>query len=110
MPCDSVVVNRVELPKMAPQLTEATLKDAGATDIRKVGANTYTFNLDGRRWTLSNGELTTNTYDAIGAEELAKTRNKIARAYSGQVVQVAAAKNNWTVKKTGERQFLVNRR
>lgn len=107
MPCDSVQLNRIDLPKMAPELSEAALKEAGVNDLRKTGRNSWSFTLEGTRYQMSGGELT--SYDASD-EELSKTRNAIARGYSAQIVKVAAQKNNWNLRKVAPNRYVAAKR
>lgn len=107
MPCDSIQLNRIDLPKMAPELTESALRAAGVSDVRRRGANSWTFTFEGNTFEMRGGELT--SYDASEAE-LTRARNAIARGYSEQVIKVAAQKNNWTLKKVGARAYVAAKR
>lgn len=106
MPCDSIQLNRIDLPKMAPELTEAAMRAAGITDARRVGSG-WTFSFEGNTFTLRGGEL--QSYDASDAE-MTRARNAIARGYSEQIIQVAAKKNNWNVRKVGARAYVAVKR
>jgi hypothetical protein len=107
MPCDSVQLNRIDLPKMAPELSEAALRSAGVRNLTRRGTNAWSFSFEGKTYNISDGELT--SYDATDAE-LSTARNAIARGYSEQILQVAAKKNNWTLKKVGDRAYVAAKR
>lgn len=106
MPCWTVVTNRIDMPKMNADLLSRALMDLGASGIHKIGS-TIAFSLDGYTYTLRDGVLESTSADEA---RLAKAANQVKRAYSGQVVQAAAAKNHWTLKKTGAFSYVVNRR
>lgn len=94
MPCDQIILNRVELPKMNEALLKKALVALKANGIWQTGGVTY-FTLDGVSCQISNGKLVVPE----GSEHLA---DKLKRAYSSEVVQYTAKRNGWTLTKKGE--------
>lgn len=90
MPCDQVVLNRIDLPKMDPQLRDAALKAMGA---RLLGGNAFVYK--GQTYQIQNGELVSRAGNTGEVADLLK------RAYSGEVVKYAARRAGWGVKQTG---------
>lgn len=99
-------MNRVDMPTMNPDLLDKGLTAMGATNVQRYG-QTVSFSYEGDSYRIQGGQLT--SYDA-GETTLQKTRNAVARGYSGQVLGVAAQKNNWTLKQVGERQYVAQKR
>lgn len=106
MPCDSVQMNRIDMPTMDPLLLDRGLTAMGATEVERY-SGMVTFSYEGDRYRIQGGQLT--SYDA-GTTTLERTRNAVARGYSGQVLGVAAQKNNWSLKQVGERQYVAQKR
>src|SRR6266498_1190534 len=104
MPCDSVIINRVDMPKMHPDLLTRGLKALGVTNVRTAGATVY-FTLDGSDYVLQNGRLSGR--DGQSAEEVGRAADRLKTAYSHQVVQATAARNGWTLKQTGTNSYAV---
>ena len=107
MPCDSVILNTVEMPKMHPDLLTRALKALKATDVRTVGSTVY-FTVDGQRYTLRNGELEGSSYQ--DAQEVGAMADRLKNAYSHQVVQATAARNGWGLKQVGPNNYVVQKR
>jgi hypothetical protein len=95
MPCDSIVLNGVEVGKMHPALLKKALEALGARGVwQQENGYTY-FELDGASCSIIKGRMSVPE----GKEHLA---DKVKRAYSAEVVQYTAKRYNWTITKKGE--------
>lgn len=105
MPCDTIQVNRIDLPTMNPELLDAALKELGLSGVTRYGQS-YSFTFEGNRYTLRAGELESET---ASDAELSSVRNMIARGYSAQVIGLAARKNNWSLRKLAPNRYQATR-
>jgi hypothetical protein len=101
MPCDSIVLNTLDVPKMDPKLLRAGLEHLGAFGISQ-GASVTAFTLDGVRVTIQNGRITV----PAGYEHIA---DQVKRGYSRQVTIYAARKNGWTAREVRPYVFQVTK-
>ena len=107
MPCDSIITNRVDLPKMHPDLLTRALKDLKASNVRTYG-NTVTFTVDGETWALRNGVL--EGAEGQSQAQVGRMADRLKNGYSHQVVRATAARNGWTVKQVGANNYVVQKR
>lgn len=96
MPCDTIQINSVvfDISKLNQKLLVAAMLDAGAQKA-EIRNNIATLIKDGTRYTISNGTLQTTASDA------GEMADAIKRAYSVQVLKLAAHQNGWTLQQTG---------
>lgn len=109
MPCDSVQLNRVSLPKMRPDLyaaTDQTMRSKGYGVIRRGAADVAYETPDGERITLRAGKLESSQANAA---KLAIVRNHLAQSYSRATIYAQAQAQGWTVKQTGPNAYEVQR-
>lgn len=93
MPCNSVVLNTVELDKIADHdLLEKALK-AQYGQVYRTGT-TMSFMVAGRRVTIRNGEAESDM--STGA--LQKLVGDVKQAYSREAVKMAAKRFGWIIK------------
>lgn len=104
MPCDSIIVNRIEVGAMHAGLLDRALADLGATAITRRGES-VSFTLNGTRCQIAAGTLTARGYE----ENSGELADLVKRAYSAQVVKYTAQKHGWKVKQTGRFQYQVTR-
>ena len=107
MPCDSIITNSVDMPKMHPDLLNRALKALGVENVSTYGQQT-SFTYKGQRYTLTRGELRGNSGQS--EQEVGRVANLLKNAYGHQVVKATAAKNNWTIKQTAAHAYVVQRR
>ena len=99
MPCDSVILNSVQMPAMRPDLAALAALRMGATNIRQVGA-VLAFTFEGVPCVLRAGRLDVpEGYEGIA--DLLKVQ------YARQALAVAAKQNGWQVKETKPNDFEV---
>lgn len=106
MPCDSVIVNRVEMPAMHPELTGRALKEMGASGVWTSG-ETIGFSYQGDDYTLRGGVLSSSD---VGQKRIGEVADLLKRQYSVQVVKQTARANGWQLQQTGEFNYKVVRR
>jgi hypothetical protein len=94
MPCDQIITNTVDMPKMNPRLLVAGLTMLKAEHVTTSRGMTQ-FYVDGIRYTLRAGVLSSS--DA-SQEQVAKMAARLKVAYSHQVVRATAAKHGWGLK------------
>lgn len=95
MPCDSIILNRVNLSVANMQLLFDALETMGADQIKIVGKNAQ-FILDGNLYRIQNGQL-------VGSDRnLGAMADRIKRAYSKQCVTSAAKRFGWIEKDATE--------
>lgn len=99
MACESIILNRVDMPKMHPKLTAAALAELGARDV-----SAYGFTLAGVRYAFQGGQLVSAYVDAA---ELGRVADLVKRSYSAQAVKYAAARNGWAVRQVAPFQYEV---
>jgi hypothetical protein len=94
MPCDSIVLNRVELPRMNPTLAERAIKAIDGWrfySARMFYAEGYSFQVG------PDGRLASDApVDVLG-----RIADALKRSYSAQVVLYTAKRNGWAIKQTG---------
>ena len=106
MPCDSIILNQVDLPKMHPTLAGAALKNMGATDISTNNEGQIIgFTFEGSRYSLRRGILTGESGQSL--RTVGQVADRLKVGYSGQVVRMQAAQNGWTVQQTGPTSYNV---
>lgn len=103
MPCDSIIVNRVDMPKMNPDLLARALKGMAVTNVRTIGQDVY-FTHEGEDYVLRRGQL--EGRDGQDSERVAEVANKLKVGYSHQVVKATAAKQGWQLKQTGPNSYV----
>ena len=96
MPCDTIQLNSINVPKMNPALRAKGLRAMGIT-IGTVHQTTFTY--QGHTYTLSAGALVSRT---ASDADLARVAALVKQHYSAQVVQYTAARNGWQLKQTGQ--------
>lgn len=96
MPCDSVQLNRVDLPRMNPAMRARALKAMG---IELAHANQTTFTYNGHAYYVNAGNLA--SYTATDAE-IQQAAAMLKRHYSAEVVKYTAQRNGWKVRQTGQ--------
>ena len=96
MPCDTIQLNSVsfDITKLNPKLLAKALEAIGAKVVQ-INKSLVTFVKNNERYTIANGKLTTRAFN--GGE----VADDVRKAYSAQVVQLAAYQNGWTVQQTG---------
>jgi hypothetical protein len=87
MPCDSIILNRVELKVANHDVLADALKAMGARDVT-VGVNVVTFRLDGASYAIRQGKLE-------GRGNVGAVADRIKRAYGKQCVTAAARRFGW---------------
>mgnify|MGYP001174063790 CR=1 FL=1 len=103
MPCDTIQTNTVEVGTMHAGLLAQACKRAGFEhEVMYPGRVLVTVN--GLRVAIENGKVWAVGKAANRAESIAAA---IKRAYSGEVVRYAAARNGWRVRETGANSFQV---
>ena len=103
MPCDTIQTNVVDVGAMHAGLLAQACKRAGYEhEVMYPGRVLVT--IDGYRVAIERGKVWAVGESATRAESIAAS---IKRAYSGEVVRYAAAKNGWRVRETGVGQFQV---
>lgn len=103
MPCDTVQINRIDLPKMQPALRARALVAIGI-DANQAKAGSFVH--AGHWYRIERGELTSTTATRAQVEQ---TANLMKQAYSGEVVKYTAQRNGWTLKQTGAFQYEVQK-
>jgi hypothetical protein len=108
MPCDSIQLNRVNLPKMRPELFAST--DAM---MRALGYRVDRLNAEAVRYETPDGDSVTLRFGRLEGEaserKLAIVRNQIAQSYSRATIYAQAQAQGWTVKQTGPNAYEVQR-
>ncbi len=99
MPCDSIQLNSLEVPKMDPKLLRLGLEHLGAGQISQSGSVTV-FTFEGVRCQIANGRIVV----PLGNEGIA---DRIKQAYSRQVTIYAARKNGWTAREVRPNVFQI---
>lgn len=114
MPCDSIITNTIDMPRMDPRLLAATLANvknadfpAGATHIAVSTDGTATFILRGDRYVLRNGQLTSTS---ASEATVARAATAIKHSYGHQVVRATARKNGWALRQTGPNTYAAVKR
>lgn len=102
MPCNLVVLNRVDLGKASGPLLEQAMKDLGFED----DYGSYRHRLTGAAVEIRGSELVSK----MPRQELAKLANRVRVAYSKQVLARTAAVTGWTVQPTGKSTYVMRRR
>lgn len=102
MPCDSVILNRVDLGKLDLSILPAALQEMGAVNIY-TGIYESGFQLNGSWYQIQSGKL---VFDQ-GAENIA---DKVKRSVAVAGLKRDCAKKGWQVKKVGESKFQVIKR
>lgn len=95
MPCDAVVLNRVDLPKTNEALRIKALQALGARLLRADGTS---FSYQGQTYTIINGQL-------VGPD--VSVADKLKRAYSAEVLKYSAKRAGWGLRQTGEFEYQV---
>lgn len=109
MPCDTIILNRVEISALAPGLlsqTDASMKQAGYTVISRSATTGET------SWRGPLGVVTYRAGTLVSAgsrEALAEFRNTLSRAYSRAAVYHQARVSGWKVRQTGPNTYEVQR-
>jgi hypothetical protein len=101
MPCDSIQLNRVDLPKMQPALRARAL---AAMTGDQYQANSINFAHKGHRFYIQAGELVSST---ASAEEVQAAAALLKKHYSAQVVKYSAQRQGWKVRQVSEFQYEV---
>lgn len=101
MPCDSIQLNSLEVPKMDPKLLRLALEAKGAIGIYQ-GAGLVRFTLEGQTVTIQGGRMIV----PLGSEHLA---DQVKQAYSRQVTIYAARKNGWTAREIRPNVFQISK-
>ncbi|MET0742988.1 MAG: hypothetical protein ABWY78_06420 [Microvirga sp.] len=100
MPCDSIITNTVDLPKMHPGLRAAALKAIGVT-ADKYGYFTH----EGQSYQIQNGIVVGRSGQS--QETVGKVADLIKRSYSAAVIKTTAARNGWALRQTGPLSYSV---
>lgn len=100
MPCDTVQLNRIDLPKMHPAMMARAVASMRAT----TDHNARNFYHGGHWYSITGGELTSRTATLADVQ---KTAALLKKHYSAEVVKYTAQRNGWKVKQTGAFQFEV---
>lgn len=101
MPCETIQLNRIDMPKMQPALRARALVAMG---IDAAQAARGTFMQGGHWYRIQGGELTSTTATRAQVEQ---TANLMKQAYSGEVVKYTAQRNGWKLKQTAAFQYEV---
>lgn len=96
MPCDAIVLNRVELPKMDAKLAELALKEMGA---KLLYPNLFEYK--GQRYTITDQGLQST------AANVGQVADLLKRHYSAEVVKYSARRAGWQVKQKAPFQYEV---
>jgi len=103
MPCDSIITNTVDLPKMHPKLRAAALKGLKVTDIED-----DEFSYQGNRYALRGGVLV--GLDGQSQREVGRVADLLKQQYSTAVVKTTAARNGWALKQIGPNRYAAVKR
>jgi hypothetical protein len=98
MPCYTVQINRVDMPKMNAAMRGRALVAMGATVHGSI------FTLEGRRYYFSGAKLESQDADY---DQVQKVAGLLKRHYSDQVVRYTAQRNGWKLKQTAPFQYEV---
>ncbi|MCI0604376.1 hypothetical protein L0156_15370 [bacterium] len=90
MPCNLIRLTTVQLTAAHPTLLKSAVESLGYK-VEEVNGCLYCYG-HGRSFRIANGEIT------VGANDLAVV-NEVKRAYSKKVVQTAARKYGWNLKR-----------
>ena len=105
MPCDSIITNTVDMPKMHKRLRRAALSAAGFTDITEYQDGAVVdFTHQGERYRLANGRLT--GLDGQSERQVGAVADLLKKHYSHQVVRYTAQRNGWTVKQIAADRYI----
>lgn len=100
MPCDQVIINTVDVPKMNKALRKAAMRAAKFQNVREhSNGRVITFDYEGESYSLSDGVL--RGLDGQSETEVGRVADLLKRQYSNQVVQLTARRNGWTLKPQG---------
>ena len=108
MPCDSVILNEVDMPKMHPTLTGHALNMFGATGIVLTDGRVSQFSYQGSKYAMRDGTLV--GLDGQSAIRVGEVADLLKCGYSHQVVQMTAQRNGWTLRATGPHSYAVLKR
>jgi hypothetical protein len=97
MPCDSVILNRVELPAMNRKLTDLALVALGGQALHYAGQS---FTIKGFAGYFRIAGATLIGVSGQDAETIGKAADLLKRAYSAEVVKYTAKRNGWQIKQT----------
>ncbi len=100
MPCDQIVLNRVDLGKASGLLLEQAMKDLGFSQ----HYGQY------HRGALSVRIKGSQLVAGMPRAELATLANQVRVAYAKRVLGRAAALNGWAIKPTGRNAYVMERR
>ena len=104
MPCDSIVLNSVELKTANEQLLGVALKAIGATNVTNIRTGSVRFRVDYRDYEIVDGKL-------VGDERtVGEMSDRIKREYSNAAVGMAAKRFGWITKKTATGKVEISRR
>lgn len=101
MPCDSIQLNSLDVPKMDPTLLHGALVHLAARGIYQESGRTW-FTLDGVSVRIENGRIIV----PLGSEAIA---DRVKQAYSRQATIYAARKNGWTAREVRPNVFQVTK-
>jgi hypothetical protein len=107
MPCDQVITNTVDMPKMQPDLLLRGLKDLGARNVRNIGSAIYFTTATGD-YRLTSGVLV--GLDGQDARTVGQQADALKVAYSTNVVKATAARAGWNLKQVGATAYVVQKR
>lgn len=102
MPCDSIVLNQVELELANEELLMTALENMTESKVVKYG-NVITFNYGGNSYRIDNKKL-------ICPKGYEGTADLIKQAYSKEVVTRAAKRFGWNMKQVKQNKFMLTRK
>jgi hypothetical protein len=105
MPCDSVILNRVDLKLVDKELLLAALKAMGIAYSEASGV--IRFSYQGAAYELRDGVLTGRN---VSQQKVGQTADAIRRSYSKQAIKKAANRFGWNVQETDETELVLSRR
>lgn len=103
MPCDSIILNQVNLELANMDVLMSALEQMTKTKVVSYGT-TIAFNYEGQSYRITNGKL-------ICPQGYESTADKIKQAYSKECITRAAKRFGWTVKSTKDKnKFQIQRK
>ena len=100
MPCDQIILNRVDLGKAQGTLLEQAMKDLGFE--KRYGRHV--------RGSLTVEIRGSELVSRLSRTELAKLANQVRTAYSKRVLVRTAAATGWAIRATGPNTYAMERR
>src|SRR5579872_3499371 len=102
MPCDSIVLNQVELELANEELLMDALEKMTNSKVAKYG-NVISFTYEGNSYRIDNKKL-------ICPKGYEKTADLIKQAYSKEVLTKAVKRFGWNMKQVKENKFQLTRK